>query len=264
MSDWVIDRSDPITEISLSFRKRRYGNNRPHQGTSNPERFEVRKEECTVIPAFPKRQFQRSPEVTSKVILDVLRFRAGRYSPLNGVERRVSIEFVGSTVKRAGPRPHIFYRYSARASVLWIVIRCEYLKFTDEVRGLRKVKNCSRQALGAGGVVQRNPVKNDDTRLRLSAVHVGTGDIASPADDARQERSKICCGADRSGHEKRKIPNHLRVNAIAQFCTLIVEGRGIGGDFNVLCGRLKFQLHILPDGVAYAYLESILHIFAKP
>ena len=78
---WIVNRDqvtgagvDPIAKISLPFRKRGYRDCGPGEGTPDPEGFKVGKEESAVIPVFPERQFQRTAEISSKIVLDVLCF----------------------------------------------------------------------------------------------------------------------------------------------------------------------------------------------
>src|SRR5438128_2743714 len=96
----IVNILAPIAKISLPFRKGRYRNCWPLEGTPDPEGFKVGKEECAVVPVFPEGQFQRAAEITPKVILDVLCLVCSEDAPLDGIERGISIEFVSRAVKR--------------------------------------------------------------------------------------------------------------------------------------------------------------------
>src|SRR5260370_7530152 len=101
----------------------------------------------------------------------------------------MELKWVAMIIARS--RPHVLYGASARASVLWVIIRGKDLKFADHVRGLRKIVNRACQTLSSRRVEQSDAIEHGDPRLRLTAVDVCPGDVAAASDHARKDLSKI-------------------------------------------------------------------------
>ena len=128
---------------------------------------------------------------------------------------------------------------------------------------MREVKNRSRKSLCTRGVVQGDTVEHHDAGLRLTTVHVRASNVSRTTYHARQQRSEVCRGANRSGYQQRNLANHLRVDAATKFGIFEIQRGGIGADFNPLGGALKLQLNVLANRVTDTDKNAVLHIITK-
>src|SRR5260370_7014726 len=101
----------------------------------------------------------------------------------------MELKWVAMIIARS--RPHVLYGASARASVLWVIIRGKDLKFADHVRGLRKIVNRAFQTLSSRRVEQSDAIEHGDPRLRLTAVDLCPGAVAAASAHPRNGRTQL-------------------------------------------------------------------------
>src|SRR5882762_6164255 len=92
---------------------------------------------------------------------------------------------------------------------------------------------------------------------------MSSGDVTRATNYSRHERRKAGRGTHGAGDQQRNLLNDLGVDAAANLGVFVVQRGGIGADFNALDVSLKPQLDVLPNRVADADEDSILHVFTE-